>query len=87
MLLLGDFSIYADTNNTESCELKSLLECFNFVQHVDLSTHSKGDILDLVCTSNFQNVCVFGHQSGLSDHNSIEQNSQLPFPHPRSRMK
>lgn len=49
VIFLGDFNIH---ENTVQCnELKSVLDCFSLTQHVTFATHSRGYILDLICTS------------------------------------
>lgn len=60
VILIGDFNIHVDTDYSESLEFMSVLECFNFEQHVNFPTHSKGHTLDLVCTTGLCNVSVIG---------------------------
>ncbi|KAE8288308.1 hypothetical protein D5F01_LYC12173 [Larimichthys crocea] len=50
VLLLGDFNIHLDTDCKSATEFRELLHFFNFTQHVNFPTHSRGHILDLVCS-------------------------------------
>ena len=50
VILLGDFNIHIDNpSNIFANDFTSLLDCLAITQHVNLPTHNKGHILDLIC--------------------------------------
>ncbi len=52
ILILGDFNIHIDKNDsTMTRDFLSLLDCFDLKQLVDCPTHIKGHTLDLVITN------------------------------------
>ncbi|XP_071754179.1 uncharacterized protein LOC139910701 [Centroberyx gerrardi] len=52
ILLLGNFNIHIDSPDCKSAiEFLDILNCFNFTQHVNFPTHSRGHIVDLVCST------------------------------------
>ena len=62
----------------------SLLDCFNFTQHVHGPTHAKGHTLDLVCTTGTTPSHLQCLDLALSDHLAIL--FTLPLPLPRQRL-
>ncbi len=83
VLLLGDFNIH---ENTVQCnELMSVLDCFSLTQHVTFATHSRGHILDLVCTSGLNNILVSRTDFAFSDHKLL--NFSFGFPISTSPVK
>jgi exonuclease III len=77
VILLGDFNIH---ENTAQCkELMSVLDCFNLTQNVTFATHSRGHILDLICTSGLNNILVNGSDFALSDHKLINFSCSFPI--------
>ncbi|KAE8297375.1 hypothetical protein D5F01_LYC03993 [Larimichthys crocea] len=62
ILLLGDFNIHIDTDCKSATEFLELLHYFNFTQHVNFPTHSRGHILDLVYSTGL----TIHHFSNLS---------------------
>lgn len=69
---------------TECCELMSVFEYFNRVQHVNFTTHSKGHTLDFALLVYVMFPCL-ALRLDLSDHLFIKLNCEMPLP--RLRMK
>lgn len=63
------YTCTVDTNNAELHELMLVFECFNFEQHVNFPTHSKGHTLDLVCTTGLRFCDWFSSWSVWSSSN------------------
>ncbi|KAI2664935.1 hypothetical protein H4Q32_003256 [Labeo rohita] len=55
----------------------TLLDCLNLRQHVDIPTHIKGNILNLVITESAPLSAPFVYDLGASDHKVISM--ELPF--------
>lgn len=73
LLVLGDFNIHMDSPNLKlSSDLADVLDCFNITQHVTFPTHTKGHILDLVCSTGLTISQVFPSPFPLSDHSIIQ---------------
>ncbi len=74
----GDFNIHV---NNPSChfatEFLQLLDCLNLRQYVDVPTHTKGNILDLVITESAPLSAPFVYDLGVSDHKVISM--ELPL--------
>ncbi|KAF3701594.1 High affinity copper uptake protein 1 Copper transporter 1 Solute carrier family 31 member 1 [Channa argus] len=70
MLILGDLNIHVDTpSNHSAAEFLELLDCLNLKQKVEVPTHSKGHILDLVITDS---VPISNLQMDHINHGSME---------------
>lgn len=51
VIIVGDFNIHVDdSTNSTTKEFLSIMDSFNFVQHVAGPTHTAGHTLDLVFT-------------------------------------
>lgn len=69
IIILGDFNIHVDNaSDSDAQNLISLLEAFDFTQHVSGPTHNKGHTLDLVISKglNISVPCVV--DVAISDH-------------------
>uniref|UniRef100_A0A8C1W0H1 Reverse transcriptase domain-containing protein n=2 Tax=Cyprinus carpio TaxID=7962 RepID=A0A8C1W0H1_CYPCA len=79
IIILGDFNIHV---NNPTCHLATeflqLLDCLNLRQYVDVPTHIKGNILDLVITESALLSAPFVYDLGVSDHKVISM--ELSFP-------
>lgn len=76
VIFLGDFNIH---ENTVQCnKLMSVLDCFSLTQLVTFATHSRGHILDLICTSGLNNILVSRTDFAFSDHKLL--NFSFGFP-------
>jgi len=65
----------------------SVLDCFNLTQNVTFATHSRGHILDLICTSGLNNILVNGSDFVFSDHKLINFSCSFPiFISPQKKM-
>lgn len=80
ILLLGDFNIHMDnTSNSATRDFISCLDNFGLHQYMDIPTHSKGHILDLVCCIGVtpKNCAVL--DMPFSDHKLVLFNASLPL--------
>ncbi len=78
ILILGDFNIHIDKNDsTMTRDFLSLLDCFDLKQLVDCPTHIKGHTLDLVITNGTFLSQLSSSDFGLSDHLAILFNVDL----------
>lgn len=70
-IILGDFNIPNNVNSTTTSQLFNLTSSLDLTQWTQSSTHSDGNILDLV----FSHLCTPGNLTNtpfpLSDHNLI----------------
>ncbi|XP_040912342.1 uncharacterized protein LOC121193970 isoform X2 [Toxotes jaculatrix] len=82
LLLLGDFNIHIDSPKCKfSADFLDILNCFNLTQHVNSPTHSRGHILDLVCSTAclcIQNLSLT--DLAISDHLAITMDINIPIP-------
>lgn len=70
--LLGDMNCHVDSSScTFANEFMSLLECFNFSQHVRGPTHNRGHTLDLVCSTGTPPTDLQCLDLAVSDHHAI----------------
>ena len=79
IIILGDLNIHVDTPSCHfAADFLQLLDSLNLQQHVDVPTHSRGHILDLVITNSspIRNILVY--DLGVSDHKVVSM--KLPFP-------
>ena len=74
IVILGDFNIHIDVDNSTSAKFNDIITAFDLVQHVLEPTHESGHILDLVISK--PNDFVSGVQLGeyFSDHKAITFN-------------
>lgn len=84
VLLLGDFNLHIDnTDSKPATEFLELLQCFNFTQHINFPTHSRGHTLDLVCSTKLNIQQLSSHNLHISDHLAITMNIVIPTPTPK----
>ncbi|KAK2893970.1 hypothetical protein Q8A73_016454 [Channa argus] len=86
MLILGDLNIHVDTpSNHSAAEFLELLDCLNLKQKVEVPTHSKGHILDLVITDSVPISNLQVYDLGVSDHKIISMDfpSYTSSPNPQ----
>ncbi|CAL9708038.1 unnamed protein product [Knipowitschia caucasica] len=82
ILLLGDFNIHIDSaHNTVSTDFLDILQNFNFTQHVDFPTHSRGHILDLICSTGLHIDSLSHTDLAISDHLALTFHINIPNPH------
>lgn len=83
VLLVGDFNIHVDQANVNpATDFLRLLESWNLVQHVNIPTHRKGHILDLVISrSSDATVAIMGTDECVSsDHACVLFSMQVQKP-------
>lgn len=86
ILLLGDFNIHIDNAECKSAtEFLELLQCFNFIQHIDFPTHNRGHILDLVCSTGLTIPHLSSLNLNISDHLAITMDIDIPIPFPKAK--
>ena len=81
--MCGDFNTrYGDPTCTDATNLADLLGTSGFVQHVKGSTHVRGNILDLVITSELSHVIATAVKptTMITDHYAIECELHQPKP-------
>lgn len=67
--ILGDFNIHEDIPSCHfAAEFLPLLDCLNLQQHVDVPTHFRGHILDLVISNLAPISNLLVYERGVSDH-------------------
>ncbi len=70
--LLGDLNVHVDSSSCVfATDFLSLLECFNFTQHVRGPTHNRGHTLDLVCSTGIPPTNLQCLDLAVSDHHAI----------------
>ena len=83
ILMAGDFNFHKDNiGDPDTIKLNKILESFNLKQHVNGSTHKKGNTLDSIITRN-EDKLVTGiriHDPVISDHLAIHCTLQLEKP-------
>ena len=82
-VVCGDFNTrYGDPTCTDATNLADLLGTSGFVQHVKGSTHVRGNILDLVITSESSHVIASAVKptTMITDHYAIECELHQPKP-------
>lgn len=81
VLLLGDFNLHIDnTDSKPAIEFLELLQWLNFTQHINFPIHSRGHILDLVCSTNLHIQQLSSHNLHISDHLAITMDMDIPTP-------
>ncbi|XP_033996249.1 uncharacterized protein LOC117490598 [Trematomus bernacchii] len=81
VLLLGDFNIHVDDPTCKyASEFKETLHCCNFSQHINFPTHSRGHILDLVCSTGLTIHHLSSLNLHISDHLAIIMDINIPIP-------
>jgi hypothetical protein len=80
LIVMGDFNLYLDQPDDHyTSAFSSLLDTFDFKQHITTPTHSAGHILDLLITQSTTPISEFGTtELFLSDHSTVF--CQLPVP-------
>ena len=70
LMIIGDFNLHIDDNSSTTADFKDSLFSMGLTQHVDFSTHTGGNILDLVITEATNGVYVLSCEPGtlVSDH-------------------
>ncbi|XP_059188467.1 uncharacterized protein LOC131971162 [Centropristis striata] len=72
VILLGDFNIHIDNpSNIFAKDFTSLLDCLGITQHVNLPTHNKGHILDLICCTDITPTNLDVTDFPISDHKAV----------------
>ena len=72
VILLGDFNIHIDNpSSIFTNDFTSLLDCLGITQHVNLPTHNKGHILDLICCTNITPTNLYITDLPISDHKAV----------------
>ena len=72
VILLGDFNIHIDNPScTFANDFTSLLDCLGITQHVNLPTHNKGHILDLICCTDITPTNLDVIDFPISDHKAV----------------
>ena len=73
LLIMGDFNIHIDNGSWASTNFQNCLHAMGLEQHVNFSTHTAGNCLDLVITESTNGVCVLKCEQGhfLSDHCAV----------------
>ncbi len=83
LIVLGDFNFHVDdSSNLDATKFTDLIESYNIVQHVSVSTHMKGHTLDLLM-SRSDEACISNlsvSQGVFSDHFPVH--FQLPCSKP-----
>ncbi|XP_010774485.1 uncharacterized protein [Notothenia coriiceps] len=81
VLLFGDFNIHIDDPTCKyASEFKETLHCCNFSQHINFPTHSRGHILDLVCSTGLTIHHLSSLNLHVSDHLAIIMDINIPIP-------
>lgn len=86
VIICGDFNFHIDDqNDTNAVKFLQMLHSFDYVQHVNESTHKNGHILDLLITRSEDNLIHKTMVSPpiISDHGAIHCKimiAKLPFP-------
>ncbi|CAM4272747.1 unnamed protein product [Leuciscus chuanchicus] len=82
ILLVGDFNIHIDSSTSKpTTDFLDIIHSFNFIQHVNFPTHTRGHTLDLVCSTGL-NIDTLSHTDlAISDHLAITFHINLPSPH------
>ena len=73
-IILGDFNMHInDTNSNDACTFLDTFSALSLNQHVTMSTHVKGNILDLMFTEEISSIKLTSCQTGpfLSDHKLV----------------
>lgn len=71
-ILLGDFNIHIDNPACIFAKyFTSLLDWFGIIQHVNLPTHNKGHILDLICCTDITPTNIDVTDFPISDHKAV----------------
>ncbi|CAJ1068095.1 uncharacterized protein LOC121511739%2C partial [Xyrichtys novacula] len=84
--LLGDMNVHVDSTSCAfTYEFMSVLEWFNFSQHVRGPTHNKGHTLDLVCSTGTPPIDLQCLDLAISDHHAIA--FSVPASRPGQRPK
>ena len=84
--LLGDMNVHVDSTSCAfATEFMSVLEWFNFSQHVRGPTHNKGHTLDLVCSTGTPPIDLQCLDLAISDHHAIA--FSVPASRPGQRPK
>ncbi|XP_060556715.1 uncharacterized protein LOC132717301 [Ruditapes philippinarum] len=73
LLIMGDFNLHLDNGSGASTIFQNCLHAMGLEQHVNFSTHTAGNCLDLVITESINGVCVLKCKQGpfLSDHCAV----------------
>ena len=73
-IILGDFNMHInDTNSNDACTFLDTFTALGLTQHVTMSTHIKGNILDLMFTEEISSIKLTTCQASpfLSDHKLV----------------
>ena len=73
-IILGDFNMHInDTNSNDACTFLDTFTALGLIQHVTMSTHVKGNILNLMFTEEISSIKLTSCQASpfLSDHKLV----------------
>ena len=73
-IILGDFNMHInDTNSNDACTFLDTFTALGLTQYVTMSTHAKGNILNLMFTEEISSIKLTSCQEGpfLSDHKLV----------------
>ena len=80
-ILLGDFNIPILPNSHNSNKFINIINYHNFLQHVKSSTHSSGNILDLIISNTSSNIISNTNvHSLITDHHLVSCSLHIPKP-------
>ena len=78
-IILGDLKIQLDSQNCWTDNFNTVLSDFDYIQHVSMSTHIQGHILDVLCTSKSLTSPVHLYvKDGISDHLAVFFTTTFP---------
>ncbi|KAK3101096.1 hypothetical protein FSP39_000910 [Pinctada imbricata] len=80
LMIMGDFNLHINTENNFTSDFQDSLFAMGLEQHVNFSTHTGGNILDLVITESVRGVELLSCQQGpfISDHCVIKIVTNVP---------
>ena len=80
LAITGDFNIPMDSSTSSSKSFSELLSAYNLTQHINVSTHNRGHVLDLLIThkDNTVQLTNIGVNEGISDHAAIMCEFNIP---------
>ena len=87
-IIAGDLNIHMETDNASSNKFDDLIDMYDLKQHVEMPTHIKGHILDVVITPNknsLRNLRVTSYD--LSHHSLIDFDSAFELESTKEKHK
>ena len=88
VVIVGDFNInYLDKSDPECKQFINVLNTFNFIQNIELPTHSSGHLLDyVICRRDCTSVSQFIVSDFISDHRALHVSLACMRPHPPRKL-